>query len=90
MADDNARIQNENLATIIAVTFVLALLALALSFFTYWRVGAVAGVAAVSDEAVHATASSRVDELGARVLALEQRVVQLEAAAAAPAPAPAP
>lgn len=90
MSDGTSRIQNENLATIVAVTFVLALLGLAFSFFTYSRVGMVAGIAANSDEAVHAANAGQVQDLTKRLGELEAKVAKLEAAAAAPAPAPAP
>ncbi len=82
MSEEPTTLSPENMQTIVAVSFVLALLALALDFYNFNRTNTIAVVAAVNNQLAV--------DLDAKILRVEDRLRALERAAkAAPAPTPA-
>lgn len=82
----------ENVSTILAVTFILALVSLAFNFFIFARLNEVAVVASAIDVGMAARHGKALDELNTRVAELEKEIAEVrataEAAKAAGEPAP--
>ena len=72
---------NENLATIIAVTFVLALVSLGFNFFNLTRINEVAVVTGAIDVGVNAKHTRSIEGLKARIDQLEQELAAQKNAA---------
>ena len=94
MSDKSSLIGSENLQTVVAVTFVLALLGIALNYFNYSRTSLVAsGESAVTEAIIERVRASAVDpaELAALrtdIAALQNELKDLKAAQAAAAAPP--
>lgn len=88
MSENNSLISSENLPTVTAVAFVLALLALALNAMNYMRTNEVATAVAAFEVGNSQERAAARSKAAATVTALEARVAELEAQAkAAPPPA---
>ena len=82
MSEKSGVFSQENLSTIVAVTFVLALVSLAFNFFTFSRLNEVAVVAGAVDVGVNAKHTQSIDELRTKIAALEGEVAAAKKAAA--------
>ena len=75
-------LSDENLSTIAAVTFVLALVSLTFNFFLFSRQNELAMLAAGLDRSMNETNNQERDRLNLRIEALEAQIEELKAARA--------
>ena len=90
MSDQPGIFSQENVSTILAVTFILALVSLAFNFFIYAQLNELATYASAVDVGMVTRHDKKIADLEARLVEAEKQVAEARAAAEAAKAAPAP